>query len=86
VLALVQLLLSCGADPNQVRLDGMTALHTAAWRGLSDVARELVDAGADPAAAARSGPHQGETPAQSALSQGHLVLAANLDPDVVGDG
>lgn len=86
VLALGQSLLSSGADPNQVRLDGMTALHTAAWRGPSDVARELIDAGADPPMAARSGPHRGETPAESALSRGHLVLAANLDPDVGADG
>jgi uncharacterized protein len=79
VLALVRLLLANGADPNHRRLDGMTALHTAAWRGHSLVAWELIGAGADPASEARAGPHEGETPAESALSQGHLVLASELD-------
>jgi hypothetical protein len=32
-------------------------------------------------ATARSGPHQGEVPAETARSQGHLVLASQLDPD-----
>ena len=59
----------------------MTALHTAAWRGLQAVARELIEAGADIGAAAASGPHRGETPAASARSRGHLVLASDLDPE-----
>jgi uncharacterized protein len=79
VLALVRLLLEYGADPGQARMDGMTPLHSAAWRGLAHVAQELIDAGASPSAVATSGPHQGQTPADTALSQGHIILAARLD-------
>lgn len=79
VLGLVRLLLERGADVNGRRGDGMTALHTACWRGLSRVAQELLDAGADPAITAVAGPHQGQTPADTALAQGHLLLAARLD-------
>jgi uncharacterized protein len=79
VLALVRLLLEHGADPRQPRTDGMTPLHSAAWRGLAHVAQELLDAGADPSDVATSGPHQGQTPADTALSQGHIILAARLD-------
>ncbi len=79
VLDLVRLLLERGADVNGRRGDGMTALHTACWRGLSRVAQELLAAGADPASTATAGPHQGQTPADTALAQGHLVLAARLD-------
>jgi RimJ/RimL family protein N-acetyltransferase len=75
VLGLVRLLLERGANVNGRRRDGMTALHTACWRGLSRVAQELLDAGADPAITATSGPHQGQTPADTARSQGHLLLA-----------
>ncbi len=80
VLELVRLLLERGADVTAGRLDGMTPLHGAAWRGHAVVAQALLDAGADPAATAASGPHAGQTPADTALSQGHLVLAARLDP------
>jgi ankyrin repeat protein len=79
VLALVRLLLEHGADPHQARRDGMTPLHSAAWRGLGRVAQELIDAGASPSAVATAGPHGGQTPADTALSQGYLVLAARLD-------
>jgi ankyrin repeat protein len=57
----------------------MTALHSAAWRGLGRVVQELLDAGADRAARATDGPHAGQTPADTALAQGHLVLASQLD-------
>jgi len=79
VLDLVRLLLERGADVNGRRGDGMTALHAACWRGLTRVAQELLDAGADPAVTATSGPHQGQTPADTALTQGHILLAARLD-------
>lgn len=80
VLALVALLLGHGAEVNARRKDGMTALHGAAWRGHAAVARALLGAGADPAITAASGPHAGQTAADTALGQGHLVLAAELDP------
>jgi len=79
VLRLVRLLLEHGAEPDQVRRDGMTALHSAAWRGLGRVVQELLDAGADRGARATDGPHAGQTPADAALAQGHLVLASHLD-------
>ena len=79
MLALVRLLLEQGADPGPARLDGMTPLHSAAWRGLARVAQELIDAAASLSAVATSGPHQGQTPADAALSQGHITLAARLD-------
>lgn len=79
VLDLVRLLLERGADVNARRRDGMTALHAACWRGLGRVAQELLDAGADPALTATAGSHQGQTPADTALAQGHLLLAARLD-------
>jgi uncharacterized protein len=79
VLGLVRLLLEHGADPGQARRDGMTPLHSAAWRGLARVAQELIDAGASPSAVATAGPHQGQTPADTALSQGYIILAARLD-------
>jgi uncharacterized protein len=79
VLDLVRLLLERGADVHGRRGDGMTALHAACWRGLAQVAQELLDAGADPAITATSGPHQGQAPADTALAQGHILLAARLD-------
>jgi uncharacterized protein len=83
VLALVRLLLEGGAAPDQPRRDGMTPLHSAAWRGLGRVAQELLDAGADPAATAKAGAHTGQTPADTALAQGHLILAARLDSGAI---
>jgi ankyrin repeat protein len=85
VLRIVRSLLERGADPGATRLDGMTPLHGAAWRGLARVVQELLDAGADPMARASAGPHAGQTAADTAMTQGHLVLAARLDtgaPDV----
>ena len=79
VLGLARLLLERGADVNGRRGDGMTALHAACWRGLAQVVQELLDAGADPAITATAGPHQGQAPADTALAQGHLLLAARLD-------
>jgi ankyrin repeat protein len=78
VLELVRLLLTRGADVNGRRADGMTALHSACYRGLARVADELLGAGADPAVTAATGPHQGQAPADTAREQGHLALAADL--------
>jgi uncharacterized protein len=79
VLELVRALLEHGADANARRQDGATALHAAAFRGLRQVVQELLDASADPTITADDGGHRGQTPADTALSQGHLVLAADLD-------
>jgi ankyrin repeat protein len=87
VLTLVRLLLENGADVNAHRKDGMTALHGAAWRGHATVVQELLDAGADLTISATAGPHAGQTAADTALSQGHLVLAARLDtPNLATSG
>ena len=82
VLALVRLLLEHGADVGQRRADGMTPLHSAAWRGLGRVVQELLDAGADPTVVATAGAHAGQTAADTAFGQGHLVLASRLDAGV----
>jgi ankyrin repeat protein len=79
VLELVRMLLEAGAEVDRPRRDGTTALHAASWRGLARVAQELVDAGADTSRRATDGPHAGETPADTAYAQGHLLLAVALD-------
>lgn len=55
--------LDAGADPNVVNRAGRTALHEAAWRGHTGVARALVSARADVNARDR---RSGETPLHSA--------------------
>jgi ankyrin repeat protein len=84
VLALARLLLDHGAEPNHRRKDGMTALHTAAWRGMERTVEVLLDSGADPSLPALAGAHDGETPADTAVSQGHFVLAAAIDSRAKG--
>lgn len=42
-----RLVLDCGADPNVRNNDGWTPLHSAAFRCRVDVARVLLDHGAD---------------------------------------
>jgi hypothetical protein len=81
VLELVRLLLENGADRTSA---AQTRRDDAAPRGRvarvpPRVAQELLDAGADPWPLAVSGTHHGQTPADTALAQGHLVLAAHLD-------
>ena len=77
VLQLVTLVLEHGADVNLRRRDGMTALHTACYRGHAEVARLLLDHGVDPGIAAREGTaHASETPADTADAQGHPAVAA----------
>jgi ankyrin repeat protein len=77
VLELVDLLLDHGADPNGRRRDGMTAIHTAAYRGHLKVIQRLVERGADPAIRAHSdgGHHAGESPADTAVKQGQAEAA-----------
>lgn len=46
-LELLQLLISYGADLNQIMIDGNTALHLATKNGNVDICRELLREGAD---------------------------------------
>jgi uncharacterized protein len=80
VLALVDLLLDHGADVNGRRRDGMTALHSAGYRGHLAVIRRLVERGGDPAIRANdaTGAHAGQTPSETALSQGQETAAELL--------
>ena len=81
VLALVDLLLDHGADVNGCRRDGMTALHTAGYRGHLKVIRRLVERGDDPMIRAyeNSGSHSGESPADTAMAQGQTEAAELLE-------
>jgi ankyrin repeat protein len=77
VLRLVDLLLDAGADVNARRRDGMTALHSAAYRGHLRVIRRLLERGADPTIRAQhdSGSHIGQSAAETAVAQGHTAAA-----------
>lgn len=72
VLQLVDLLLDRGAQVNARRRDGMTALHSAAYRGHLRVIRRLLDHGADASIRAHddAGAHRGQTAAETAAAQG----------------
>jgi ankyrin repeat protein len=65
VLDLVNLLLSSGAEVNARRRDGLTALHSAAYRGHRRVMETLLAHGADPTIRGydAAGPHGGKTAA-----------------------
>jgi uncharacterized protein len=66
VLDLVNLLLSYGANVNARRRDGLTALHSAAYRGHRRVMETLLAQGADPTIRGYdgAGPHAGRTAAE----------------------
>jgi ankyrin repeat protein len=70
-LQLANLLLDAGADVNGQRRDGLTALHTAAYRGHVLVIRRLLQAGANPSirGAAGEGNHAGQTPLDVAIER-----------------
>jgi ankyrin repeat protein len=75
VLRLVDLLIERGAQVNARRRDGMTALHSAAFRGHLRVIRRLLEGGADPTIRADAGPHAGQSPADTAVAQGQTAAA-----------
>ena len=78
VLVLVRLLLERGADVNGRRRDGLTALHSAAWRGHTKVIACLIEHGADQSIRGYQGmgPHAGQTARDMALAQGQHIAAA----------
>lgn len=77
VVPLVDLLLDNGANVNARRRDGMTALHSAAYRGHLRVIRRLLERGADPTIRARddAGAHAGQSAIETALAQGQSAAA-----------
>lgn len=72
VLALVRLLLERGADVNGRRRDGLTALHSAAWRGHARVIAYLLEYRADASLRGYegAGPHAGQTAQDMAMARG----------------
>lgn len=78
----VRRLLNQGSDPNQPQVDGMTALHWAAYHDDLVTARELILAGADVGAVNR----YGVSPLSLACENGsgdlvELLLGAGADPN-----
>ena len=88
--ATVRALLAQGADVNEAQGDGMTALHWAARNRDADLARTLLEAGADVGAGTRIGHY---TPLHLAAEAGSgevvgVLLGAGADPmaRIVGAG
>ena len=81
-VAAVRTLLQHGADVNAAEGDGMTALHWAAEHGDHELAKLLLEAGANPRAETRVGRH---TPLHVAARGGHervVRLLVNAKADV----
>lgn len=74
--AIVAMLLEAGADPDERGVNGFAPLHHAAATGDFDVARLLLDRGADPGL--RTGVDDNETPADVAAATGNAALAMLL--------
>jgi ankyrin repeat protein len=74
-LALLELLLSHGADPNAVEFLEATPLHSAAARGNREMVDRLLAAGAD----RRRKTKDGKTAAELARQFSHEALAAELE-------
>ena len=78
----VRALIADGADVNAAHGDGMTGLHWAALNGNEEIARLLIDAGAELEAATRLGAH---TPLHVAAKAGHggvVEILAGAGADV----
>jgi ankyrin repeat protein len=73
---LLQLLLSCGADPNQRGINDYTALHMAVAERQPRAVQILLDAGADPELRTRI--DECETPLEMATAAGLVEIAAIL--------
>ena len=84
-VAAVRSLLADGADPNVARGDGMTALHLAAGAGSVDIARLLIDAGAQVSATTRIGGYMPIHLASGAAASSLVgaLIEAGADPDAV---
>src|SRR5262245_29766998 len=82
VLQLVRMLIANGADVNGRRRDGLTALHSAGYRGHLRVIEFLLKHGADPTIQGYegSGPHAGQTAFDMAMAQGQVEAATLLRP------
>jgi ankyrin repeat protein len=80
VLDLLTLLISNGAQVNGRRRDGLTALHSAAYRGHLRVIEALLTHGADRTIRGYegAGPHAGHTAADVAAAQGQTQAAILL--------
>jgi uncharacterized protein len=74
VLQLVSMLIAGGAEVNGHRRDGLTALHSAGYRGHRRVIELLLRHGADPSIQGYegSGPHAGQTAFDMAIAQGQV--------------
>jgi uncharacterized protein len=70
----VRLLIEQGADVNMAQAGGYTPLHQAAAAGRADLARILLDAGADTSCVC----HQGKTPADYARERQHDAIVQLL--------
>lgn len=79
--------LSAGADVNVADGEGVTALYIAADRGFVDIAKVLLDAGADPALPKKTPYGSGGAAPHAAAAAGHvdvlrLLLEAGVDPNL----
>ena len=69
-------MLDAGADPNARQHGGFTPLHEAAQVGDDALADLLVERGADLTALS----DEGKTPADHAVAESHMAMAARLTP------
>jgi Ankyrin repeats (3 copies) len=72
----VAVLLDCGADPHKTTATNHTTLMTAAWKGATETARLLLEAGVNP----RLRRQDGATALDLALRMGHEPMVKLLAP------